>query len=371
MVATLGLWLGACGTDDGRPPAWDPEVVDDGDGGTSTGAGEEGSTGGDGPVDPDEGDGTTGGTACVPDQVSDCLCVDGSTGQQTCLPDGSGFGACECAGEGSSGDESGSTGDEPPPDENVVCYPGQNNDFTACLPIHPFAPLPNGYEYPPPYQGDPNYRSPVALLDLEEIDPGTYVAPNFQLGELAQADKGRYAVVQVHAVVSLQELRDQVGGINVNSGYRSPAYNAATPGSATNSRHMFGDGFDLDPLEVGLGTLESACTGIGGVLVEYTTHVHCDFRNDPVDEEFYGPVPQVTDPEPPQYEADLALGDDGIWRAPAEGFDEGEPIRRWTARDAAGTVLGTFVGAEFTPPTGTARVEVRVGAQVERSAVVP
>ena len=64
-------------------------------------------------------------------------------------------------------------------------------------------------------------------------------------------------------------------------------------------------------------------------------------------------------------------GDDGIWRAPAEGFDEGEPQRRWTARDAAGHVIGTFVGAEFAAPAGTASVEVRVGAQVERSVAVP
>jgi hypothetical protein len=370
MGAVLGLWLAACGTDDGRPPAWDPEVGDAGEGDASTGAGEE-STTGESPGDSGEDDGSTGGSACIPGQVIDCVCPDATPGQETCTPDGSGFGPCECDDPGSTGDDSGTTGDEPPPDENEVCYPGQTGDFTTCLPLHAFAPLPEGYEYPPPYQGDQNYRAPVALLDLEEVDPGTFLAPNFQLGELAQADKGRYAVVQVHAVVSLQALRDEVGAINVNSGYRSPAYNAATPGSATNSRHMFGDGFDLDPLDVGLGTLESACTAHGGALVEYTTHVHCDFRYDPVDEEFFGPAPQVIDPEPPQYEADLVLGDDGLWRAPAEGFDEGEPQRRWTARDAAGQVLGTAVGAEFLAPAGTTTVEVRVGAQVERSFALP
>lgn len=367
-VAVLGLWLGACGSDDGRPPAWDPEV---GGGETSTGAGEE-STSGDGPVDPGEGDGSTGGgTACIPGQVRDCLCVDGSTAEQSCSPDGSGYGACECDDPGSTGDDSGTTGEEPPPMENVVCYPGQNNDFTTCLPLHEFAPLPEGYEYPPPYQGDPNYRPPIALLDLEEVDLGTYLAPNFQLGEIAQPDKGRYAVVQPHAIVSLQALRDEVGAINVNSGYRSPAYNAATPGSATNSRHMFGDGFDLGPLEVSLGTLENACTAHGGALVQYTTHVHCDFRYDPVDEEFFGAVMAVSDPEPPRYTAELELGDDGIWRAPAEGFDEGEPQRHWTARDAAGQVLATAEGAELVAPEGTATIDVTVGAQVELSVALP
>lgn len=364
----LGLWLGACGSDGERPPAWDPELGDDDDGGASTSAG-EGTTAQD-PTDPSEGDGSTGGTACIPGQVSDCDCPDGTTGEQTCTPDGAGFGSCVCDDPGSTSDDSGTTG-EPPPDENVVCYPGENNDFTTCLPLHAFDPLPAGYEYPPPYQGDPNYRAPVALLDLEEVDPDTWLAPNFQLGEIARVANGRYAVVQVHAVVSLQELRDQVGGIGVNSGYRSPAYNATLPGSATNSRHMFGDGFDLDPLAVGLDTLENACTSIGGVLVEYTTHVHCDFRLDPVDEEFFGPVMVVGEPEPPHFAATLELGADGLWRAPAEGFDEGPPMRRWTARDAAGQVIGTAVGAEFTAPTGTATVEVRVGAQLVRSASVP
>jgi hypothetical protein len=366
-AAMLVLWLGGCGSDGDRPPAWDPELDD---AGASTGAGEgEGSTTDAGPVDPSEGDGTTAGTVCIPGQVIDCDCLDGGTGEQVCAPDGSAFGPCECEDAGTTTDDPGTTG-EPPPAEDVVCYPGQAGDFTTCLPLHAFAPLPAGYEYPPPYMGDPNYRAPIALLDLEELDPGTFLAPNFQLGELAQVDKGRYAVVQVHAVVSLQALRDQVGAINVNSGYRSPAYNAGIPGSATNSRHMFGDGFDLDPLEVGLGTLEAACTNAGGMLVEYTTHVHCDFRFDPVDEEFYGPVPQVVDPEPPQHEADLVLGDDGIWRAPAEGFDEGEPQRRWTARDAAGQVIGTWVGPELVAPAGTVTVEVRVGAQVELAAAV-
>jgi hypothetical protein len=363
MGVVLGLWLGACGTDDERPPAWDPEIGDAGEGETSAGAAEEGSSGG-----PGEGDGSTG-AACIPGQVVDCLCPDGTPGEQTCTPDGSGFGPCGCADAGSTGDDSGSTG-EPPPEENVVCYPGQTGDFTTCLPLHPFDPLPPGYEYPGPLNGDPNYRPPVALLDLQELDPGTWLAPNFQLGEIAQIDKGRYAVVQVHAIVSLQGLRDQVGALGVNSGYRSPAYNAGIPGSATYSRHMYGDAYDLDPIEVGLGTLESACTSAGGMLVEYETHVHCDFRFDPVDEEFYGPVMAVGEPEPPQFAATIVQGDDGLWRAPAEGFDEGAPQRRWTARDADGQVIATAVGAEFAAPRGTATVEVRVGAQLERSAAV-
>lgn len=340
--AGLALWLCACaGGGDGGSSAWDPPLGESGEG--STGLDES----------------TTGS---LEDETTD----DGSTSDSG--PEGDTTGSDPD--DGSTGEPAESTGEEPPL-ENVVCYPGQTGDFSTCLPLHDFAPLPAGYEYPPPLNGDPNYRSPVALLDLEELDPAIYLAPNFQLGEIAQVNKGRYAVVQVHAIVSLQGLRDQVGALGVNSGYRSPAHNAATPGSATYSRHMYGDAYDLDPIEVGLGTLENACVGAGGQLVEYTTHVHCDFRFDPVDEEFYGPAMAQAWPEPPPYEAALERGADGTWRAPAEGFDEGPPQRRWTALDAAGQVLAEAIGPEFVAPAGTATVRVRVGAQLERTAVVP
>lgn len=364
----LASLLGACGSDDGGPPAWDPQV-----GGTSeasTGTGDE-APASDGPntVDPDGGSGGPG--TCTPGSTIDCTCPDGAAGFNECTPSGDAYFPCDCDDAGSTGEEPGSTGDEPPPPGLQACYPGQNNDFTTCLPLHELAPLPAGYEYPPPYMNDPNYRPPVALLDLEEVDLDTWLAPNFQLGEIAQPDKGRYAVVQVHAVVSLQELRDEVGALGVNSGYRSPGYNAGIPGSATYSRHMYGDAYDLAPLDVGLGTLENACTAHGGMLVQYTTHVHCDFRFDPVDEEFYGAPGDEGEAEPPSFAATLELGEDGAWRAPAEGFDEGPPLRRWTARDAAGQVLETAVGPEFMAPAGTATVHVQVGGQVERSVGVP
>ena len=55
---------------------------------------------------------------------------------------------------------------------------------------------------------------------------------------------------------------------------------------------------------------------------------------------------------------------DGVWTAPAEGFDEGEPLRRWTALDADGEVIASEIGESFVAPEGTDRVEVLVGAVV-------
>lgn len=46
----------------------------------------------------------------------------------------------------------------------------------------------------------------------------------------------------------LQPLRDALGGpLTVTSGYRSPALNAATPGSSKTSQHSLGQAADLVP----------------------------------------------------------------------------------------------------------------------------
>src|SRR5690606_17424243 len=115
------------------------------------------------------------------------------------------------------------------PDPAVVdeaCFLGPARDHAVCLPVVSPSPMPAGYDYPSPLNGDPNYRAPIAWLDLSAVDPDEALAPNFVLDELAQAWKGRYGVVQPHAVAKLQALRDALGPIVVNSGYRNPDYNA-------------------------------------------------------------------------------------------------------------------------------------------------
>lgn len=360
---------------------WDPESGMDGgtDGGDDDfddgeGEGDEG-------ADPDPGDAE--GESCVDGEVRACTCADtGEVGSQACSGAGT-FGACECGQEPVDpgtppepppGDPD--PGDDPPPPDpdpppagaTEACYPGADNSGTTCLPIHVMA-MPPGYDYPAGFNGDPNYRPPIALLDLEQVDPSTQIAPNFQLDEIAQLAKGRYAIVQPHAIATLQALRDEVGPIGINSGYRSPSYNAGI-GGATYSRHMYGDGFDMDPVNVSLGVLEAACNGQGGMLVEYNTHVHCDFRFDDADVGFFGaPGPGMFDE--PAFGATIAKVADGTFEAPADGFDEGEPTRHWVAFDADGFVLATAQGTTFEAPVGTARVEVEVGRLLVRSYDVP
>jgi hypothetical protein len=343
------------------------------------------------------------GFLCEPGQGVMCNCPSGQVSVSWCSLDGSGYLPCECeAGDEGFGEETAGTGDGDPdtgdgdpttgdgdgdgdgdatgdgdgdgdgdqdtgdgdgePNLEEACYPGPQEDWTVCFPIA-LPMLPDGYDYPAPYQGNTNYRAPVRYLDLEAIDASAPIAPNFTLDEMAQAWKGRYAVVQPHAVAFLQDLRDQIGPIVVNSGYRAPGYNLMI-GGVNSSRHIYGDGFDLDPVDVPLATLESACTANDGFLVEYEAHVHCDWRDTPVHTGFFG-APSVVEPGvAPPMSARLERASDGAWRAPASGFDEGEPMRRWKAYDSRGALLMEAAGREFVLPAGTHRIEVIVGAQV-------
>ena len=368
-----GLWLSclawsvACGggsgggDDDG---AWNPEDTDgtDGGGADEAAGGSDGADGADGddgtPSTDDGGDGT-----CGAGDVRACACPDGEDGSEVCDPSTGEFGECICGGGPVD------PPDPPPTGSTEACYPGADGSGTTCLPIHYMSPMPEGYEYPPPFDDDPNYRAPIALLDLEEVDSATELAPNFTLAEIAQPEHGRYAVIQPHAIASLQALRDAVGTINIASGYRSPADNEAFGGSPV-SRHLYGDGFDMNAGEVSASVLETACTDGGGMLMEYTTHVHCDFRFEDLDEGFFG-APGPGDLDEPAIGASIAEVAPRTFEAPADGFDEGEPTRTWVAFDAAGHVLGTGQGSRFEAPRGTARVEVDVGRVITRSYDLP
>ncbi len=259
------------------------------------------------------------------------------------------------------------TGD-PPPDPLEACYPGPSEAWTTCLPLVQPADLGSDYVYPAPYGGDPQYREPIAWLDLDAEDPGQALAPNFVLEEFAEAWKGRWAVVQPHAVASVQAVRDDVGVLIVNSGYRSPTYNASV-GGVESSRHVYGDGFDLDPASVSLDDLADACYAHGaGYVGYYATHIHCDWRDDDVDTAFFGAAASAPLGPPPPPARNAALARAGAaWTAPATGWDEGEPLREWTAYNHDGAVIDTWTGQRYAPPAGADRIEVVVGREVRLS----
>ena len=102
----------------------------------------------------------------------------------------------------------------------------------------------------------------------------------------------------------------------MNSGYRSPGYNLSI-GGVNSSRHIYGDGFDLDPVDVPLATLEGVCSANDGFLVEYESHVHCDWRDIPVDVGFFGAPSTIEPGITPPLSARLECDAFGVWRAPA------------------------------------------------------
>ena len=267
-----------------------------------------------------------------------------------------------------------------------ACFPGPNERGRACVSLTEATGIDDpAYDYPEPLDDSVQYSAPARYLDLESVDLARRVSPNFAIGELAQPEKGRYAVVQRHAVERLQDLRDSLGALRVNSGFRSPGHNSTIPGSATYSRHQFGDAFDLDPLESGvdLDELEAACIANGASYVGvYVTHRHCDWRLDTLDQAFYGTelMGQTTDvpldiasvrtrlrPTTDAHIEIVWLGAQWGLSAPAEGWDEGEPLREWTAYDAGGHIIDERASETYVPPDAAVEVEVEVGREVVRT----
>lgn len=260
-----------------------------------------------------------------------------------------------------------------------VCYPGPSGDFGTCVSLADASDVfSRDYDYPDPLNDSAQYSRPVRFLDLTATPRNTAVAENFVLSELAQQSKGRFAIVQAHAVERLQELRDELGVLQVNSGYRSPGYNAGIDGSATYSRHTYGDAFDLAPAEASLDDLADACDSNGAGFVNvYQTHIHCDWRDDDLDFAFYGDAtgrpnaPDVTGSvrRAPVLDQDATIvrADGGELRAPATGWPEGEPLREWTAYDAAGEVIEQVRSTTYVPPVQAVEVEVEIGLRLVRT----
>jgi hypothetical protein len=137
------------------------------------------------------------------------------------------------------------------------------------------------------------YRSPLKYLDLNFHSPETQLTQNFKLDELMQTKKGPYAIYSPLALYYIQKMRlDSGRSININSGYRSPGYNALI-GGAKWSRHMYGDALDFTVSGRTLNQAKELCLKHGASFFQlYKTHIHCDWRNSPLNEKIFGP--QVT-----------------------------------------------------------------------------
>ncbi len=233
-----------------------------------------------------------------------CACRDGAIGMETtCMIDtdeGPCTGVRMCTDSGLSPCDAGECGQPPPPQAPEACYPGPNNTWDLCFPLTPLDAIDDpDYVYPSDaLSGQPtwlqgNYAAPTHVLDLSTVDPDTKLALNFKVKELMQPEKGPFGIFQPHAVAALQAVRQMLGSpLFVTSGYRSPGYNAGIDGAAPFSRHQFGDGVDVYSETHSLEAVIEACCANGAWFVKlYASHVHCDWRADPLDGGFWSGLP--------------------------------------------------------------------------------
>jgi hypothetical protein len=253
-----------------------------------------------------------------------------------------------------------------------ACYLGASGRGDACFElVKRDGAWGESYRYPD--SGDGRYAPPIRFLDLGAMEADAAVAPHFALDELAQAWKGRFAVVQPHLVEHLEGIRSAIGQpLFVNSGYRNPTYNAGV-GGVEFSRHQWGDAADLDASGLTLEDIAARCEERGVDYIGwYEAHVHCDWRSDPLSVPFFGQGAGTAAPDAPEIPSLVRDPTHGprAWTAPAAGWEEGEPLREWAALDAEGAVLATGTGRRFVPPPGAAAVSVRVGRALTVHAAV-
>ena len=260
------------------------------------------------------------------------------------------------------------TGGPVDPEPGRLCFPGPEMDWSVCFDLvdHQTS-WGADYDYPEPLNGSAQYSKPLRFLDLTQVtDVEQKLAPNFSFGEFLSEKKGRYGILQPHLVQRLQELRDDLGPLNVNSGYRNISYNAGV-GGASYSRHIYGDAADLSPSSVSLSDLGAACNANGaGYVGYYETHIHCDWRDSLQEPAIFDPAPIPLGQEHPRPELSAELHTEaGHFTAPAQGWDEGEPLREWVALDDQGQILESYVGRSYQPPAHAAAVQVVVGRELQ------
>ncbi len=192
----------------------------------------------------------------------------------------------------------------PTPVKPVVCYPGVNHDFNLCFELNEVNDPEGNYEYPEPVasNGFPanflkaQYRSPLYYIDLNLVDSSLALSSHFLLAEFMSPQKGRYAIYSPKVVEYLQSMRNHFSSpLIITSAYRSPGYNSSITGSAKWSRHTYGDAVDFYVKNAELNEIRKECeNNNSGFALQYKTHVHCDWRQLAVEEEFFGPMPSPT-----------------------------------------------------------------------------
>ena len=112
-------------------------------------------------------------------------------------------------------------------------------------------------------------------------DGDTYITPHFRVREFRCLDGSDKVLVDDDLVLLMEDIRAAAGGaVTINSGYRSPAHNAAVGGVA-HSQHRYGRAADIvvagtSPLRV--GQITEYYLGERGGIGVYKGFTHVDTR---------------------------------------------------------------------------------------------
>lgn len=123
------------------------------------------------------------------------------------------------------------------------------------------------------------------------FDPETQLSDHFKLGEFLSPNDPdgvsyfnsspvTYTARLKELCVQLEIIRNRFGPVHIDSGLRSPAFNASLPGSAPKSQHMEGRAADIVIANVSPSNVANyahAMLGLGGVGT-YETFTHVDVR---------------------------------------------------------------------------------------------
>lgn len=188
--------------------------------------------------------------------------------------------------------------------KSSVCFPGEKSQPT-CFDQMARMPLPiqmELYQYPDP-ETDPDfpksfdpsqYRAPDRLLDLRLISGRQPLSEHFKRAELMAEGptRGYFGVFSPAVLAMIDSMRAKIGKpLTITGGFRSPGRNAQLEKSAKFSRHTYGDGIDFRVPGISYSNLEKMCKEFGAdFALVYTDHIHCDWRNTPLDSAFF-PTP--------------------------------------------------------------------------------
>lgn len=129
-----------------------------------------------------------------------------------------------------------------------------------------------------------NYKRPTWFITVNDTVRNSYAAPHFKMGEFIKQAGLTSAIVDPKMVQHVQATRSRYGTVmQINSGYRTPAYNRQLEGSSTTSRHMYGDAVDFGAATFDLYTrIKSVVTpSVPSYIKPFSNrHLHSDWRNE-------------------------------------------------------------------------------------------